>query len=282
MSDSDTSAIRLDLLGRMVEVRAPKAWVDLITDLWGPFAAGSDQAPEAIFEILLTADGWTFRHDDGSSSVNADPWSALHTLRGALIGWCLKPSLKFVLVHASAVSKGKTTVMLPGPAGAGKTTLSTELALRGWMHGSDDLVAIEPHSLRAHPFPQPLNIRNRRLIEKVEKMWVPPRWLPPPGFVFLVPPASVGPLATEPTRPTHVIFVRFEPSASSTLRELSPAEAAARLALNARPVSDPSRVLRALSRLARETSSAALTYRSSSEGASLVEGFASRIAVEIR
>lgn len=282
LNNLNISEVRLNLLGRIAAIEAPTAWMDLITELWEPFITDSEHEPEAGFEISPTHKGWALVRDNGNSSVDEDPWAVAHALRNALIGWRLEPPLEFVPLHAGAVTRGGVTLLLPGPAGAGKTTLTTLMIMRGWSYMSDDLVPIDERSLRAHPFPKPLNVRNEHLIKAIGEVWAPPSWLPAPGRSFLVPPAALGPLAPAPKRPTHFLFVRFDPSSRSELKELGPAATAARLVSNVRPLLDPPHALRLLTRLCGEASSATLTLSLLNEGTSLLEAFVSNIAADTR
>lgn len=60
------------------------------------------------------------------------------------------------LVHAGAVCRDGMAVLLPGPSGAGKTTLTAGLLRAGFSFLSDEFAPIEPESLMVLPFPRAL------------------------------------------------------------------------------------------------------------------------------
>lgn len=63
-----------------------------------------------------------------------------------------------VLLHAAAAVKDGHAVLLPAGMEAGKTTLVSGLVSAGYGYLTDEAAAIDPQSLRVHPFPKPLSI----------------------------------------------------------------------------------------------------------------------------
>ena len=64
----------------------------------------------------------------------------------------------FVLVHAAAAAKGGRAVLLPAPMESGKTTTVAGLVRSGWQYLTDEMVALDPVSLRVLPYPRPMCI----------------------------------------------------------------------------------------------------------------------------
>ena len=65
-----------------------------------------------------------------------------------------------LLVHAGAVvAPDGTAVLLPGPSGAGKTTLVAGLVRAGFGYLSDEAGAIDPATLCVHAFARPLGLK---------------------------------------------------------------------------------------------------------------------------
>jgi len=59
-------------------------------------------------------------------------------------------------LHAGAVSGPNGAVLLPAPAGSGKTTLTAGLVAAGWSYLSDELALVEPGTAVVRPFARPL------------------------------------------------------------------------------------------------------------------------------
>lgn len=62
-------------------------------------------------------------------------------------------------LHAAAAQRHGTTVLLAGPSGAGKTSLSVALAAEGWRFGTDELVLLR-HDLHLLALPLPACIKH--------------------------------------------------------------------------------------------------------------------------
>ena len=58
-----------------------------------------------------------------------------------------------IWLHAGAAAYRGSSVIILGPWGRGKSTLVTSLYANGWSYLSDDVVALDPNSGRAFPFP---------------------------------------------------------------------------------------------------------------------------------
>ena len=56
----------------------------------------------------------------------------------AVIAGVLAPSLGVIALHAGCVVRDGRAILLAAPSGAGKSTISLALALRGWSLLSDD------------------------------------------------------------------------------------------------------------------------------------------------
>jgi len=58
-----------------------------------------------------------------------------------------------IWLHAGAAAYRRSSVIILGPWGRGKSTLVTSLYANGWSYLSDDIVPLDPNSGRAFPFP---------------------------------------------------------------------------------------------------------------------------------
>jgi hypothetical protein len=130
-----TESVTLRALHATVQVDGPAP--DNVRRAWAPLGV-PHEVPTARFTITPEADGW--RLDDG-------PVGSDEELLGTLfdrIRVLARGTDDRVVVHAGAVRKGSTTLLLPGESGAGKSTLTAMLVRAGWGLLSDEMVGVDP------------------------------------------------------------------------------------------------------------------------------------------
>lgn len=137
------------------------------------------------------------------------------------------------VLHAAAVGRAGACVLLPGVAGAGKSTLTAALLHQGWDYLSDDTVPVDAASGRALALTPPLTIKAGSIAALVDRYPhldalpvhqradQPVRYLPPPA-------ASLATTAAHTV--AAVVFPRYRPGASARLSPIPVAEAFAHLA----------------------------------------------------
>lgn len=102
---------------------------------------------------------WVVR--DGGDVILATDWldRALYTLLWHINAETVRRSdPRYPVVHAAAATYGDAAVLLPAPPDAGKTTTVAGLVRAGFGYLTDEAVAIDPHTLRAQPYPKALSI----------------------------------------------------------------------------------------------------------------------------
>jgi hypothetical protein len=130
-----TASVTLRALHATVQVDGPAP--DTVRRAWAPLVVPLE-VPTVRFQITPEACGW--RLDDG-------PIGSDEELLGTLfdrIRVLARGTDDRVVVHAGAVRKGSTTLLLPGESGAGKSTLTALLVRAGWELLSDEMVGVDP------------------------------------------------------------------------------------------------------------------------------------------
>ncbi len=158
------------------------------------------KAPEEKAEVRLGEEvrggEWGFSLPSGTS-----PSEARKRL-GYWVRWRFGFRARVPVLHAGGVLGRAGAVVLMGPQGSGKTTLTRLLTEKGFPYLGEETVSLQNGLI--HP-------------ELPTELW----------------PVKPAP----PSPPSALVFLRFSPAGKTSLRPLEPAEAAARLvecALNAR------------------------------------------------
>ena len=84
------------------------------------------------------------------------------------LNWCIGTKAhQWTTIHAAVVERGGRVLIMPAPSGSGKTTLCAALAFSGWRLFSDEFALVDADTLRVHPTPRPLSLKDAA-IEIVE------------------------------------------------------------------------------------------------------------------
>ncbi len=131
-----------------------------------------------------------------------------------------------MLYHAAGLSRGDGGIMLPGAMTSGKSTLAAWLALQGFAYLTDELVYIPPGADEMQTLIRPLNLRRPSRVALPEGAWQafsPQPW--PSREGDLVPPEALN-AEHDWAAPTLrlIVFPRYAPQATPSVRRLSAAE----------------------------------------------------------
>jgi hypothetical protein len=205
----------------------------------------------------------------------ADPAQALVNLVGHVNVCSLETAKGDVLVHSGCVADDQgRAVLVCGPPGSGKSTLTAELVRRGLAYVTDEVTSIDPIDLRITPFRKPVSLREG-------SHSVHPWLRPAPGSVadrlsghhWLVAPDQLGG-AEPPDRPIFpslVVLPTHTPGTTARVSEVPLSEATYLVGANSTQLGDVTGgCLPALARVARRVRCVRLAYAEVGDAADLV------------
>jgi hypothetical protein len=141
-----------------------------------------------------------------------------------------------LLFHAGAVSSAGHGLLLPAPAGYGKTTLVAALIAAGFGYFGDDIAAVDPATLALLPFAKSLAVKagGRRVLAPFYPALGPGRAGGVPRLRaggetvwYLPPPADAWPGRPAPVR--YVVLPRYVSRSRTALTPVTRSEALERL-----------------------------------------------------
>ena len=202
-----------------------------------------------------------------------DPWSLANELRNAMFQRALEASHNTIALHAAVVARGDTGLLLCGPSGVGKSSLTIALLDRGWAYLSDDFAPIAVESGRVLPVPKPIHSKDPEVWDRLLRRWQPPGWVPAPTQSCLVP-ATIWEVKREPVQARLIAFPRYDPQSPPSSTPMTAAEATVRCSANLHGLSSfDHRALAIMARLGSAARSSALVYGSSTQAQEMVEQF---------
>jgi HprK-related kinase A len=205
------------------------------------------EQPFADFHVELTRAGglrrWVRRQVnfefDGAQPYRPLPLEqALPMFEWGLNAVISNNAHQYLIVHAAAVARDGFAAILPGPPGAGKSTLCAALVNRGWRLLTDEMSLFAPDTGLIHGLARPVNLKNASI--EVMRSYAPEAVFSRPthdtvkGTVALMKaPADSVARVDEPARAAWVIVPRYERGAACELTPKSAADMLIELGQNA-------------------------------------------------
>jgi len=221
---------RLELLGFDVVMRVPnEELAAYLTELYAPMVTPG--RAEHVLTLSSSAGLWSVHIDATRVLSTPAPSVAFSYLLWEANRRAIDATTVAVPVHASAAVFDGGAIVLPGPMGAGKSTLVAALVRAGLGYLTDEVAAFDPVTRAIVPYPKYLSLGP----ELAHLLAAPPESVRPfIGDQTLVPPDVLRPGAAAPAAvPRLVVAPRFERGAAATIEPLRPAEALSTLAQHA-------------------------------------------------
>jgi hypothetical protein len=127
-----------------------------------PTAADREARPATVLQVVARDGALKLFHDDELAYTGDDDARLAEVLLGKLGHQLAYYSRGGLLFHAGVLERGGRGVLLPGAIGAGKTTLTTWLALTGLAdlaYLSDEMAFFARQSSAMHAYTRPLNVK---------------------------------------------------------------------------------------------------------------------------
>jgi hypothetical protein len=173
--------------------------------------------PEIGIDIVAHGDRWDIVVG-GQLKATCETASIVAQVERLLIQTVVAATPHLLTLHAAALQRDGRPLLLAGPSGAGKTTLSIALARAGWSFGSDEIVLLgRDQDLRALPLPPCVKASSFPLIES----WFPELRSAPEheryGHIVKYLPIRSMPLSG---MRGSVVFLRFDPRGPNEIQPL--------------------------------------------------------------
>ena len=98
---------------------------------------------------------------DGTTPFNLIPLGQAYAFLEWGMNWCVSiHANEYLKLHAAAVARNNSAIIMPGIPGAGKSTLCAALGLCDWRVLSDEHALIEPDSGKIVPLCRPVSLKN--------------------------------------------------------------------------------------------------------------------------
>jgi hypothetical protein len=144
--------------GHSVGVDGPQPFIDELQRLVPPTAWRPGSGAERYWRVRATAHG--YRGEAGGAAFGCwdSPEAAARAVRSDIELWAGERCRDPVVIHAAVVAIDGKAIVMPGPSGVGKTTLTIALVQAGALYMSDEFALLDRHGW-VHPYPRLLSIR---------------------------------------------------------------------------------------------------------------------------
>jgi hypothetical protein len=225
----------LRLAGSSFLIRmAEKEWESSVRPLFAHLES-SVQMPDVVMDLVHDGGEYLVVREGSVMGAAAGLDKIAPVIGQELLRTAYLRTNYLIAVHGAVVHDGSRSVILAGPSGAGKTTLTAALIYSGLGYFTDDVAILERHSLRVLPVPVGLRLKESSwkvvseffpVLEKLPRFVLSDgsgvRYLPPPTEAIRDTPARGLPVRS-------LVFPRYVPGEASALYPIRKTEALRRL-----------------------------------------------------
>jgi hypothetical protein len=220
------SRLTLSFNGQTLEILHPEGLADDVRSL---FAAAEADVAAPGHSIAVAEDGeGGFRLTAGGEEIAAglDGRAIFDCLQEEVARQLAADAANAVLLHAAAVALGDRSILIPGPTGAGKSSLAAWLVANGFTYLTDEMTAlIDGRSLLG--FPRALGLKGKSAALDLPG-FLPERLIASAaGAIAALPVARCG--SPVPRECRAIVFPRYQEGAALGIAALPAAQAGLRL-----------------------------------------------------
>jgi hypothetical protein len=222
--------LHLGCCDRTVAIECPDGDVAaLLIAIFGALLHPAGRADVASrIRIEYAGEGVRIHADDGGTVMATNAANLLYQVDKLLTVALQHRRPDVYFLHAAAVARGGSALVLAAPPGTGKSTLALALVQRGFDYLSDELAPVDVPGLRVYPYPHALCLKSRPPA---------PCSLPPAaldvGGRYHVPAAALSESIPRHPVPLGALVFLTRGVRATTCERLTPASASAHLMANA-------------------------------------------------
>jgi hypothetical protein len=226
------------LMDRGIHVVGDTDLAGAIDSVFGRSVVPDSQAGEEwpTLEVVTDGDRWVLLLDHTHLAECADRAEIVPMIYGNAAKLVYEAADCFAAVHAAAVAKGSTCVLMPAVSTSGKSTLTAALIASGYEYCTDDLAILTSMPTRLRPVPMQIGLKTGSWEVLAafypELASLPTHRRPDGQLVKYLQPAAHGVARSSDERlqVVAVVFPKFVRGSATQLRQISRAEALTRMA----------------------------------------------------
>lgn len=244
-----------------VEVVCPDALSSDIQGLFGPAQSAGSQPRTTISIDEEPNFRFSLRTGEGPGETGLSRDDLLSRLQDEVVRALIVDASGAVVLHAGAVGRGNRSILIAGPTGAGKTSLTGWFVANGYDYLTDEVVMLVDQASQLVGFPRAMVVKGAAADELSRMPALDSAEMVEAGARRMIRPAGQGVDPSFPRKCGLIIFPMFEAGSSLKVLPLSAAQAGMRLMgcnLNARNLPDEG--FRAVTALARVAPALVLQY----------------------
>jgi hypothetical protein len=235
-----------------------------VSDVFDHMIVESGSTREAEIEVWTENSGFTLRSDETHQYPGTPLEHFLPLLKETVRVHFMKARRDLLWMHAAAVAKSDSGVLIAAPSGQGKSTISTLLADRGWEFLSDDVAPVSTSNAHVIPFPM-------RPVRRTPSLFVVAD-----DDVNQLPRESVSirpeRIRRQPAQLSAIVVIAYKPDTRSSLSRLAQGTGALEVLRNLTNFVDhKSGAVSGVAQLARRLPIYMLSYSDRNEAVSLVD-----------